>query len=159
MSNPQIVIEPGKQEIVVVTTYNAPRELVFRAYTEPELVTQWWGPRYLTTEIDTFEPRSGGQWRIVQTDPDGNVYAFHGVFHDISAPERIVQTFEFEGMPGHAVLETAVFEDIGGRTRVTTQSLFQSVADRDGMAASGMEVGINEGFEQMTELLASLQVA
>ncbi|HRN68963.1 MAG TPA: SRPBCC domain-containing protein, partial [Promineifilum sp.] len=88
----------------------------------------------------------------------GNVYAFHGVYHDVVAPERIVQTFEYEGMPGHVVMETAVFEDLGdGKTRVVTQSVFQSVEDRDGMAASGMEVGVNEGYERMNELMATLQ--
>ena len=159
MSKPEIIIEPNSQEIRINTTYNAPRELVFKAYTDPDLIPQWYGPRYLTTEIDKLEARAGGQWRFLNYDPEGNVYAFHGVFHEVAAPDRIVQTFEYEGMPGHVVLETAVFEDIGGRTRVVTQSVFQSIEDRDGMAASGMEVGINEGAERLNELLASLQKA
>lgn len=155
-----LVIEPGKQEIFMTMTYNAPRELVFRAYTDPALIPQWWGPRYLTTEIDKLDARPGGEWRFVQRDPDGNEYAFHGVFHDVSAPERIIQTFEWEGMPGHVQMETAVFEDLGGgRTRVVSQSVFQSVEDRDGMAASGMEEGISDGNNRMEELLAQLQTA
>ena len=158
MSKPEIIIEPNSQEIRINTTYNAPRELVFKAYTDPDLIPQWYGPRYLTTEIDKLEARAGGQWRFLNRDPECNVYAFHGVYHDVVAPERIVQTFEYEGMPGHVVLETAVFEDLGGgKTRVVTQSVFQSIEDRDGMAASGMEVGINEGYERMTELMATLQ--
>ncbi len=157
MSKPEIIIEPNSQEIRINTTYNAPRELVFKAYTDPDLIPQWYGPRYLTTEIDKLEARAGGQWRFLNRDPEGNVYAFHGVYHDVVAPERIVQTFEYEGMPGHVVLETAVFEDLGGgKTRVETQSIFQSIEDRDGMAASGMEVGINEGYERLNELLATL---
>ncbi len=156
MSKPEIIIEPNSQEIRINTTYNAPRELVFKAYTDPDLIPQWYGPRYLTTEIDKLEARAGGRWRFLNYDPEGNVYAFHGVFHEVAAPDRIVQTFEYEGMPGHVVLETAVFEDIGGRTRVVTQSVFQSIEDRDGMAASGMEVGINEGYERLNELLATL---
>lgn len=159
MSMPEIIVEPGKLEIVIKTTFNAPRELVFRAYTDAALIPQWWGPRYLTTEIDRLEARPGGQWRFVQRDPEGNVYAFHGVFHDVSAPDRIVQTFEYEGMPGHVSLDTAVFEDLGGRTRVVSQSVFQTVEARDGMAASGMDIGINEGFDRMNELLAALETA
>ena len=160
MSMPEIVVEPGKLEIVVTMIFNAPRELVFKAYIDPALIPQWWGPRYLTTEIDRLDARTGGEWRFVQRDPDGNEYAFHGVIHDVTAPERIVQTFEYEGMPGHVSLDTAVFEDLGGgRTRVVSQSVFQSLEARDGMAASGMEIGINEGNDRMSELLATLQTA
>jgi uncharacterized protein YndB with AHSA1/START domain len=159
MSKPEIVTEPGKLEIYVTTTFDAPRELVFRAYTDPELVPQWWGPRYLTTTIDKLEARSGGSWRIIQRDPDGNEYSFHGVFHEVAAPDRIIQTFEYEGMPGHVTLETATFEDLGGKTRVVTQSVFQSVEDRDGMVMSGMDTGVNEGYEQLVELLATLEAA
>ena len=159
MSMPEIVVEPGKLEIVVTMTFNAPRELVFKAYIDPALIPQWWGPRYLTTEIDRLDARTGGEWRFVQRDPDDNVYAFRGVFHDISTPDRIVQTFEYEGMPGHVSLDTAVFEDLGGRTRVVTQSVFQTIEARDGMATSGMEIGVNEGYERMNELLARYQIA
>ena len=160
MSMPEIVVEPGKLEIVVTMIFNAPRELVFKAYIDPALIPQWWGPRYLTTEIDRLDARTGGEWRFVQRDPDGNEYAFHGVIHDVTAPERIVQTFEYEGMSGHVSLDTAVFEDLGGgRTRVVSQSVFQSLEARDGMAASGMEIGINEGNDRMSELLATLQTA
>lgn len=159
MSKPEIVVEPESLEILITMTFNAPRELVFKAYTDPALIPQWWGPRYLTTEIDKLEARAGGQWRFVQTAPDGGFHAFHGVFHEVSAPERIVQTFEYEGWPGHVQMETAVFEDLGGRTRVVSQSVFQTVEARDGMVASGMEVGINDGYERMNELMAVLQMA
>jgi uncharacterized protein YndB with AHSA1/START domain len=159
MSKPEIVVEPGKLEIFMTMTFNAPRELVFKAYTDPALIPQWWGPRYLTTEIDELDARAGGRWRFVQRDPEGNTHAFHGVFHEVTAPERIVQTFEYEGMPGHVQMETAVFEDLGGRTRVVSQSVFQTIEARDGMAASGMEIGVNEGYERMNELLARYQIA
>lgn len=158
MSKPEIIVEPGSFEIVTKMTFNAPRALIFKAYTDPDLIPQWYGPRYLTTVVDVLDARAGGSWRFLNYDPEGNVYAFHGVYHDVVAPERIVQTFEYEGMPGHVVMETAVFEDLGGgKTRVVTQSVFQSVEDRDGMAASGMEVGVNEGYERMNELMATLQ--
>lgn len=160
MSKPEIIVNPGSLEIVTKMTFNAPRELIFKAYTDPDLIPQWYGPRFLTTEVDKLDARPGGQWRFLNRDPEGNVYAFHGVYHDVVAPERIVQTFEYEGMPGHVVLETAVFEDLGGgKTRVETQSIFQSIEDRDGMVASGMEVGINDGYDRMNELMAVLQKA
>ena len=131
----------GKQEIVGTRTFDAPRDLVFKTMTDPNLVPRWWGPRNHTTKVDEMEVRPGGRWRYVQHDTDGNEAAFHGVYHDVSAPERLVFTFEFEGVPGHVLLETVTLEEVDGKTRLTDQSVFQSVADRDGMVASGMESG------------------
>ena len=155
-----ITVEPGKQELFITREFDAPRELVFKAYTDPELYAQWLGPRELTTRFETFEPVSGGKYRFVQKDKDGNEYAFHGVNHEVNAPERIIGTFEFEGLPetGHVVLETSIFEALpGNRTRVTAQSVYQSVSDRDGMVQSGMERGVNEGYERLDEVLSKLQ--
>jgi uncharacterized protein YndB with AHSA1/START domain len=152
--------EPGKQELFIIREFEAPRGLVFKAYTDPELLVQWLGPRELTMTMETFEPVSGGRWRYSQKDPDGNEYGFHGVHHEVNAPERIIQTFEFEGLPetGHVILETAVFEALpNGRTRVTGQSVFQSVEDRDGMVQSGMESGVVDGYDRLDTLLDSLQ--
>lgn len=160
MSKTTITAEPGKQEILIAREFDAPRELVFKAFTDPKLYVQWLGPRGLSMKLETFEPRSGGSWRYVHTDQDGNAFGFHGVYHEVTAPERMIQTFEFEGLPdkGHATLDTARFEAApGGRTKLTIQSVFQSVADRDGMLKSGMEKGLNEGFERLDELLAKLQ--
>jgi uncharacterized protein YndB with AHSA1/START domain len=154
-----ITAEPGKQELFVTREFDAPRELVFKAHTDPKLFAQWIGPRGLNTSLETFEPVSGGRWRFVQKDQDGNEFGFHGVFHEVS-PERVIQTFEFDGLPesGHVVLETLRLEDLpNGRTRLTTQSVYQSVADRDGMIQSGMEHGIKEGYERLDEILASSQ--
>lgn len=154
-----ITAEPGKQELFITREFDAPRELVFRAYTDPDLIVQWLGPRGLTMVLETFEPVSGGRWRYIQTDKEGNEYGFHGVHHDVTAPERIIQTFEFEGMPesGHVILETLKLEELAnGRTRVMGQSVFQSVADRDGMIQSGMEYGVNEGYERLDELLEAM---
>ena len=106
--------------------------------------------------LEKFEPRSGGMWRYTHKDKDGNEFGFHGVYHEVLAPERMIDTFEFEGLPekGHVSLETAKFMELpGGRTRVNMQSVFQSVADRDGMMQSGMEQGINESFDRLDELL------
>ncbi len=153
----KITAEPGKQEIFITREFEAPRELVFKAFTDPDLYVQWLGPRGLTMTLETFEPRSGGSYRYIQKDSDGNEYAFHGVNHEVLAPERIIGTFEFEGLPekGHVVLGTMKFEALpGNRTKLTSQSVFQSVADRDGMVQSGMESGVNEGYERLDELLA-----
>lgn len=151
-----IIAEPGKQDIMVTREFDAPRELVFKAFTDPQLYVQWLGPRDLTMTLETFEPKSGGSWRYIHRDKEGNEYAFHGVNHEVTAPERIIGTFEFEGLPeqGHVTLETARFEALpGDRTRLTVQSVFQSVEDRDGMLQSGMEGGMNDSYARLDELL------
>jgi uncharacterized protein YndB with AHSA1/START domain len=153
-----ITVEPGKQELFVTREFDAPRELVFRAHTDPNVFVQWLGPRGLTTTLETFEPVNGGTWRFIQKNADGNEYAFHGVFHEVSS-ERIIQTFEFDGLPesGHVVLEALTFEDLpNGRTKLTSQSVYRSVADRDGMVQAGMETGIIEGYERLDEMLERL---
>jgi uncharacterized protein YndB with AHSA1/START domain len=154
-----IIAEPGKQELLITREFDAPRELVFQAFTDPELYVQWLGPLRLITMLDTFEPRSGGQWRYLQKDQSGNEFGFHGVYHEVRAPERIIDTFEFEGLPeaGHVALETLTLEELPeGRTRLTAQSVFQSVADRDGMLQSGMEEGLNDSYERLTALLETM---
>ena len=160
MNTTKITAEPGKQELFITREFDAPRELVFKAYTVPELYAKWMGPRRLAITLEKFDARNGGEWRYIQKDQDGSEYGFHGVFHDVSTPERIIQTFEFEGLPesGHVILETMRFEALpGGRTRLVGQSVFQSVADRDGMIQSGMEGGLNESFDRLEELIAALQ--
>jgi uncharacterized protein YndB with AHSA1/START domain len=153
-------IEPGKQEIFITREFDAPRELVFKAYTDPDLYAKWVGPREYVMDLETFEPVSGGCWRYTHVDQQGNKFGFHGVNHEVQAPERIIGTFEFDGLPekGHVVLETARFEELpGNRTRVITQSVFQSVADRDGMVQSGMEYGVVDSHERLDELLEKEQ--
>ncbi len=155
-----LIAEPGKQEVFITREFDAPRELVFKAYTDPKLYVQWLGPRGYTMKLETFQPKSGGCWRYIHTDPQGNEYGFHGVNHEVLAPERIIDTFEFEGLPekGHVMLETVKFEELpGGRTKVTTQSVFQSVADRDGMIQSGMEHGVVDSHERLDEVLEKLK--
>jgi len=147
-------VEPNKQEIVMSRVFAAPRDLVFRVATDPEHVAEWWGPRELTTRIDKADVRRGGEWRYVQVDPQGNEFAFHGVYHDVVPSERVVQTFEFEGVPGHVLLETVTFEEVDGGTRIVDTSVFQSIEDRDGMVSSGMESGARESYERLAELLA-----
>ena len=151
-----ITAEPGKQELVITREFDAPRELVFKTVMDPELVSQWWGPRYLSTEVDKMDVRPGGQWRFINRDAEGNEYAFHGVYHEVLAPERVIDTFEFEGLPetGHVTLETIRLEELpGGRTRLIAQSVFQSVMDRDAMLQSGAESGVNDTYDRLSELL------
>jgi uncharacterized protein YndB with AHSA1/START domain len=157
VSKTEYVIDPGSFEIVMTRVFDAPRELVFKAYTDPKLFAQWWGPREYTNRIDKFEARRGGEWRIVQTDASGNEYAFRGVHHDVVAPERMVATFEFEGVPGHVLMQTATFEPLGDKTRVVQQAVFQSVADRDGMIASGMKRGSDDSMDRLAELLERMK--
>jgi uncharacterized protein YndB with AHSA1/START domain len=157
MSKTEYVIEPGRQEIVVTRVFDAPRELVFKAFTDPRLFAQWWGPREYANRMDKFDVRPGGEWRVVQSDASGNEFAFHGVHHDVVAPERTVATFEFEGAPGHVLLQTATFEPLGDRTRLVQQAVFQSVADRDGMVASGMKRGSDDSMDRLAELLADMK--
>lgn len=155
----RITAEPGKQEILIEREFDAPRELVFKAFTDPELYVQWIGPRELTTTLETFESRNGGSWRYIQKDADGNEYAFHGVNHEVLPPERIIGTFEFEGLPekGHVILQTAQFRSLpDNRTKLIAQSIFQSVEDRDGMMQTDMEEGVRDSYSRLDELLEKL---
>jgi uncharacterized protein YndB with AHSA1/START domain len=156
MTKMKLIAEPGQHEIILVRDFDAPRELVFKAMTDPTLVPRWWGPNSVTTIVDQMEVKQGGIWRYVQRDADGNEYAFYGVYHQIAAPERLVYTFEFEGMPGHVLLETITFEDHSGKTRITDSSVFQSVVDRDGMLQSGMEGGAAESWDRLEDVLKTL---
>jgi uncharacterized protein YndB with AHSA1/START domain len=150
-----IVAEPGTQNVVITRVINAPRDRVYQAYVDPELFSQWTGPRYLKMNLVEMNATPGGRYRYIQSDPEGNEYGFRGVYHDLKENESIVQTFEFEGMPGHVCLESLTLEDVDGGTLITGTSVFQSVEDRDGMLQSGMDVGVNEGFEQLEELLGA----
>jgi uncharacterized protein YndB with AHSA1/START domain len=155
MPKSEYVIEPGRQDLISTTILDAPRELVFKAYTDPKLFAQWWGPRRYTNEIDKFEARTGGEWRVVQRGKDGSERAWSCVHHDGVAPELICSTFEYEGFPGHFALRTSTFVAVGNKTRLVAHVVFQSVMDRDGMVASGMQDGANESMERLAELLAN----
>jgi uncharacterized protein YndB with AHSA1/START domain len=157
----KIIAEPGKQEFFIEREFDAPRDLVFKAHTDPELYPQWLGPRGFSTKMEEFEPRPGGMWRFVQKDEKGNEYRFHGVYHEVLAPERIIGTFEFDELPekGHVSLEVSRFEELpGNRTKMVSQSIYMSAADRDGMLQNGMEEGVNEGYERLDELLEKMMV-
>lgn len=157
MTKLNVVAEPDSHELVITRDFDAPRELVFRAFTHPTLIPKWWGGNGYATVVDKMDVTFGGAWRFVQRDADGNELAFRGVYHQVSAPERLVYTFEFEPMAGHVLLETITFEERDGKTRMVDHSVFQSVEDRDGMVASGMEQGAAESWDLFDELLKTLK--
>jgi uncharacterized protein YndB with AHSA1/START domain len=158
MAKSEFVIKPGTNEISVTRVFDAPRDLVFQAMTDPELIPKWWGPRRYWTKVDRMEAKSGGSWRFINGDSEGHEFGFHGVYHLVDAAERvIIQTFEWEGLPGHVALETMRLEDIGGsKTRMVQESVFQSVEDRDGAASSGMQEGAAETHDRLAEVIAEL---
>lgn len=151
-----IIAEPGRQELFITREFDAPRDLVFKAFCEPELLMQWMGPREMKMEIEKLENKTHGSWRFFHTDEKGNKYGFNGIIHEVAEPERVIRTFEFEGLPerGHVSLEFLNMETLpGDRTRIVIQSVFKSVADRDGMVQSGMERGVVDSHNRLDELL------
>jgi len=159
MGKTRITAEPGVPQILITREFDAPRDLVFRAHVDPELLARWLGPRRLSMEIERYEPRDGGVYRFFNREPNGVEYGFHGVFHGTPTPDQIVRTFEFEGAPGHVSLETMTLEEHDGRTTLRANAVYQSVADRDAMVDAGMESGVQDGYEKLDELLGALQRA
>ncbi len=156
MSETEIIIEPGKQDIVFRHVFDAPREVVFKALTDPSLIPNWYGPRIYEAIVDEMDVRPGGRWRFINRNAEGVEFGFHGVYHDVVAPERIVQTNEFEGMPGHVGLETGTLTETDGKTRFESIALFPSVEDRDMNVANGMEWGARETYQRLEEVIAGL---
>jgi uncharacterized protein YndB with AHSA1/START domain len=155
-TNPQATIEavPDVPIIRITREFAATPEQLFRAHTDPDLFARWVGPNDLTTKIDHWDARDGGSWRFLNIRGDEE-YAFRGCFHTVS-PEKIVQTFTWEGMPDGVSLDTLTFEDLGnGRTRLVAESLCDSFEARDAWLASGMETGVNEGYAKLDDLLAA----
>jgi uncharacterized protein YndB with AHSA1/START domain len=147
---------PSDREIVMTRVFEAPRRLVFKALTNCEHLKHWWGPRRYTVASCEMDFRPGGAYRIVQRGADGAEFGFRGSYREIVPPERIVQTFEFEGMPGHVSVETLTLVEQEGKTIYTVTSVFDSVEDRDGMLQSGMEEGANETMDRLAEYLETL---
>jgi uncharacterized protein YndB with AHSA1/START domain len=153
MAKPDISAPAGRQETIVTSIYNAPRELVFKMVTDPQFVPQFWGPSRLTTTVYKMYVMPGGSWRFVQRDQAGTEYGFHGVYHDVVSPERLVYTMEFEGMPGHVSLHIDTYIESEGMTICTARTVFQSLEDRDQFMQWGMEEGTNETTARLNELL------
>jgi uncharacterized protein YndB with AHSA1/START domain len=174
MGKSQLTAEPGSHQILITREFDAPRQLIFRAWTEPQLVKQWLGPRRLEMIIDPdlivqwlgprkyemiidkYDVRDGGSYRYIHREPDGTEYGFHGVFHGDPSPDGMVQTFEFEGAPGHVSLDTLRMEERDGKTVVHINSVHHTVESRDATLASGMATGLEEGFQRLEEVLATM---
>jgi uncharacterized protein YndB with AHSA1/START domain len=158
MTNPLSIDAPvGLPFIDFEREFDAKVDAVFRAHKEPELVKQWLGPRGYEMDIERYDFTSGGGYRYLHRDNQGEEYAFNGVFHVVRENEFAVQTFEFEGFPDVVSIESLTFEDLGnGRTRLRGHSVYPTLEARDGMVASNMEVGMSEGYERLDELLGSL---
>lgn len=157
MNKTTITAEKGKQEIFIEREFEAPRELVFQAFTEAEYLVKWQCPNNMDMKIDYLDNRSGGSYRFVSwiIGQEKQQFCFNGVLHEVTAPERLIRTFEFEGLPerGHVSIEFLTLEELpGDRTKLKIQTVFKSVADRDGMVASGMESGMNEGFSKLDKM-------
>ena len=152
------ITTPSDLEVVMMREFDAPRELVFEAHTKCEHLDKWWGPRKYTLALCEMDFRPGGKYRFLHRGPDGDEeHGFRGEYREIVPPEKIVWTFEYEGMPGHVSVDTLTLEDIGGeKTRLVAHSLFDSVEDRDGMLQSGMEEGAGETWDRLAELLAEM---
>jgi uncharacterized protein YndB with AHSA1/START domain len=150
----EIIVDKDVPLVRIIREFDAPAAKVYRAHVDPELFVKWVGPDYLTSTTTVWDARTGGSYRYTMVDGD-RVEGFNGVFHELRENELIVQTFSWEGMPDGVALEKAVFEDLpNGRSRLTTTSLVDSFEDRDAFVASGMEVGVVEGYNKLDDLLA-----
>jgi uncharacterized protein YndB with AHSA1/START domain len=151
------VTTPSDREIVMTRVFDAPRDLVFEAHSSCEHMSSWWGPRKYEVGSCEMDFRPGGAWRIVHRGPEGEEHGFRGEFREIVRPERIVWTFEYEGMPGHVSVQTVTFEEHDGKTTLIATAVFDTVEDRDGMLQSGMEEGAAETWDRLAEYLEVLK--
>ena len=150
----EMTIDREQRQLTISREFAAPRELVWRAMTDAELMAQWWGPGYLTTTVEQLELWPGGRYRFVQRDPEGNEYAFRGEYREVTPPERVAMSFEFEGMAGHIIEQVMTLTERDGRTTLTAVETYPSLEDLDGMLQSGMEDGMNESYDRLDALLA-----
>ncbi len=149
------VTTPTDREIIAVREFDAPRDLVWRAFTEPDRLARWWGRGHKLT-IERLEVARGGHWRFVEHTPDGD-HGFEGRYREVMPPERLAMTFDWDGNPGHVSVTTIELDDLGGgRTRVTTTALFHTAEERDGMLEAGMVDGMNESYAALDKVLTDL---
>jgi len=154
-----ITADPGKLDIVITREFDAPREAVFEAYTDPNKIMRWHGCESMTMTIGKFEPWTGGSWEYSHMEPNGKLHPFHGVYHEVLYPERIINTFEYDALPesGHVILESNTFEELpGNRTLMISRAVHLTNEDRDGHLCSGMEEGVIECYNRLDALLAEM---
>jgi uncharacterized protein YndB with AHSA1/START domain len=154
MADSTFTIDKDKLEVRTERIFAASPERLFEAYSDPEQIPNWWGPRAMKTVVDKLDFKVGGVWRFVSTAPDGKEHAFNGVYKEIDKPNKISDTFEYEPVPGHILLETATFEvQPDGRTKLTATAKFDNVGDLEGMVAMDMESGQTESMDRLAELV------
>ena len=156
MTEMRVIAEPGVPQVVIIREFNAPRKLLFRAYTEPELVARWLGPAGLELVVNQLDPQHGGRWRWTHYDADGKGYAFHGLYHGTPSPDRIVQTYEFDQQPGTVYLNLITFDEADGVTTLTQNTVFFAVEDRDLYVDTGMERGIRASMQHLDDLVTEM---
>lgn len=158
MSKNNLEVDREERTITMSRVFDAPRQLVWKVCTDPDLVPRWWGPRALTTIVDKMEVKVGGAWRYIHKDADGNEYAFNGVYKEVEPPERMTYTFEFEPMAGHISTETITLEALpGGKTRITARTTYDTPEDLEAVLQSGMEGGAVETWDRLEELLEQFE--
>jgi uncharacterized protein YndB with AHSA1/START domain len=158
MADTDFIIDKANLEVRATRVFDAPRDRVWAACSDPEQIKQWWGPRDYEMIVDKMDFRVGGVWRFVHRDGAGQEFAFNGVYKEIQEPEKIVDSFEFEGTPGHILVETLTLESLpDGKTRMTTAAKYDNLQDLEGMVNSGMEKGQREGIERLAELVENRQ--
>jgi uncharacterized protein YndB with AHSA1/START domain len=148
------IVRREELKVVMERTFDAPRDLVWKVFTDPQSIPEWWGPKNLTTTVEKMDVKPGGAWRFVQRDPEGNQFAFNGVYKEIDPPRFLSRTFNFEGIPGnHELTELLTLEEHDGKTKVIGIAVYANVEDLDGMVGSGMEKGATESWERLAELV------
>ncbi len=150
-----VIVDPKKPVILITRWFDAPARLMFEAYSKPELVRRWWGPREQAMIVCEIDFRVGGGWRFVTRGLDGRDHAFHGTYREIVPFTRLVETFVYEPHPDAEAVQSSTFEEIGGRTRLTIEMVHATMASRDGMVQAGMERGLDETHDRLAELLAT----
>jgi uncharacterized protein YndB with AHSA1/START domain len=156
MANTRIIAEPGMPQVVITREFDAPRELLFRAHTDPGLLARWLGPEWLSTTVDYLDARHGGQWRYTQRDAAGEAHSFHGLYHGDPTPERIVQTYEYDRQPGVVFLNLITFAQHHDKTLLRQVTVFASVEARDGYVEAGMEDGARASMDRLDALVCGL---
>jgi uncharacterized protein YndB with AHSA1/START domain len=152
----EIEVPPGEPAVVFRRFVDAPPDLVFAVWTEPEHLRNWWGPRQLELVVCESDPRAGGSYRFVQRAPDGQEHTFDGVYREVDRPQRLVRTFVYAGTPQDEAVETLTFQRDGGGTLVTGRSVFSSFAAREFYAQAGMEAGLRESHQRLDEWLEAI---
>ncbi len=151
------VSTPSERELVLTRVFDAPRDLVFKVFTDPEAIPAWWGERRHTTTVDAYDFRVGGKWQYTTRDDEGNEVVFNGEFLEIDPPAKLVSTFGLEGISGQVTTDIHTFEEHDGKTTLSTYSIFATQEERDDMLDTGVAQGWGETLDRMDEYLTGMR--